>query len=99
MSESKWYTEDHELSAPWGWLIIILFSACIMGYGWLVYCLIPDAPRSWDFGELPDTPAESIYSTEQPRAAARPQRQIQRLPEAPAEKVVGSGTNAPGAQP
>ena len=82
MSENKWYAEDHELSAPWGWLIIIAFCAAIAGYGWLVYCVIPDAPRQWNFGQLPDTPAESIYSTEEPKPAARPQRQLLRLPEA-----------------
>ena len=85
MSETKWYVEEHELSAPWGWLIIILFSAAIMGYGWLVYCIIPDAPRRWDFGQLPDTPAESIYSTEEPRASTPPRRQLLRLPEAQPE--------------
>lgn len=82
MSDTKWYAEDHELSTGWGWLIIIAFSAAIMGYGWLVYSIIPDGPRSWDFGQLPDTPAESIYSTEEPGASPRPQRQMLRLPEA-----------------
>ena len=86
MSETKWYDEEHELSAPWGWLIIILFSAAIMGYGWLAYSIIPDAPRQWDFGQLPDTPAESIYSTEEPKPSLRPQRQLLRLPEAQPEK-------------
>jgi hypothetical protein len=82
MPESKWYIEDHELPAAWGWVIIILFSAAIMGYGWLVYSIIPDAPRQWDFGQLPDTPAESIYSTEEPKPSMRPRRQLTRLPEA-----------------
>jgi len=82
MSEPKWYSEEHELSGPWGWLIIVLFSTCIAGYGWLVYCLIPDAPRRWDFGQLPDTPAESIYSTEEPNSSVAPRRQLLRLPEA-----------------
>ena len=85
MPETKWYEEDHELSAPWGWLFIILFSAAIVGYGWLVYCIIPDAPRQWDFGQLPDTPAESIYSTEEPKTSVSPPRQLLRLPEAQPE--------------
>ena len=85
MPENKWYVEEHELSAPWGWLIIMAFSAAILGYGWLVYSIIPDAPRRWDFGQLPDTPAESIYSTEEPNASKRPQRQLLRLPEAEPE--------------
>ena len=85
MSETKWYDEEHELSSPLGWLIIIAFSASIMFFGWLVYSVIPDSPRQWDFGQLPDTPAESIYSTEEPRASMRPQRQLLRLPEAQPE--------------
>ena len=86
MPESKWYDEEHELSAPWGWLIIIAFSAAIIGYGLLVYRIIPDAPRQWDFGQLPDTPAESIYSTEEPKEpSGEPPRQLPRLPEAQPE--------------
>jgi hypothetical protein len=85
MSETKWYAEDHELSSTWSWVIIILFSAAIAGFGWLVYSIIPDAPRRWDFGQLPDTPAESIYSTEEPRQTKYPQRQLLGLPEAQRE--------------
>jgi hypothetical protein len=86
MSETKWYTEEHELSALWSWLLIIAFSAAIMCYGLLVYSIIPDAPRQWDFGQLPDTPAESIYSTEEPSPFALPRQQLPRLPEAQPEK-------------
>jgi len=90
MSETKWYSEEHELSALWSWLLIIAFSAAIMGYGWLVYSIIPDAPRQWDFGQLPDTPAESIYSTEEPSPTVRPGRQFPRLPEAQPKKPKAS---------
>ena len=82
MEEKRWYDEEHELPPLWGWVIIILFSASIMGFGWLVYLLVPDAPRQWDFGQLPDTPAESAYSTEEPNISGKPQRQVWRLPEA-----------------
>jgi hypothetical protein len=82
MEDNRWYDEEHELPAFWGWLFVITFSAAIMGFGWLVYLLIPDAPRLWDFGQLPDTPAESIYSTEEPGISKRPHRQVGRLPEA-----------------
>jgi len=90
MSDNKWYEEDHELSPLWGWLIIIAFSASIMGFGWLMYLIIPDAARQWDFGQLPDTPAESIYSSEEPKDSASPQRQLLRLPEALPEKPSAS---------
>ena len=82
MQEKKWYVEERELPSPWEWVIIVVFSAFIMGFGWLVYCLVPDAPRRWDFGQLPDTPAEGIYSTDEPDPARRSPRQVPRLPEA-----------------
>ena len=75
-----------------GWLFIVAFSASIAGYGWLVYRIIPDAPRRWDFGQLPDTPAESIYSTEEPKGSSHPPRQLLRLPEARPDS-----SNSPGA--
>jgi len=82
MHGKKWYDEDQKLPSPWEWVIIVAFSASIMGFGWLVYLAIPDAPRQWDFGQLPDTPAEYIYSTDQPDLSKKPARQIPRLPEA-----------------
>lgn len=91
MPEKKWYEEDHELSVPLSWVIIILFSAAIAGYGLLVYSIIPDTTRRWDFGQLPDTPAESIFSTEEPRQTNRPQRQLPKLPELRPSKPVPPG--------
>jgi hypothetical protein len=82
MEDKHLYDEHQELPSPWEWVILIVFSASIAGFGWLVYLLVPDGPRYWDFGQLPDTPAESIYSTEQPNLGRKPQQQILRLPEA-----------------
>lgn len=79
---NKFFEEEHELPSPWEWVIVAALSASLVGFGWLVYALVPDAPRTWDFGQLPDAPAESIFSTELPKATARPQRQLPRLPEA-----------------
>ncbi|WP_224959055.1 hypothetical protein [Geomonas subterranea] len=80
MEQKPDYDEHQELRSPWEWVILIAFSGSIMGFGWLVYLLVQDAPRRWDFGQLPDAPAESIYSSEQPQRKA--QRQIRALPEA-----------------
>lgn len=82
MKDRKLYDEELELPHPWEWVILIIFSASIVGFGWLIYLLVPDTPRHWDFGQLPDTPAESIYSTEVPRSVAKPPRQFPKLPEA-----------------
>lgn len=79
MEQKPDYDEHLELRSPWEWVILVVFSASIMGFGWLVYLLVDDAPRRWDFGQLPDAPAESIYSSEQPQRKA--QRQIRALPE------------------
>ena len=95
MEERPLYDEHQELPSPWEWIIVIALSASLMGFGWLVYLVVPDGPRFWDFGQLPDAPAESIYSTEQPDLSRKPQQQIWRLPEAqpnppaPAEQVGG----------
>jgi len=97
MEQKRRYDEEKEIPSPWEWVIVILFSAAIMGFGWMVYLLIPDAPRQWDFGQLPDTPAEQIYSTREPDLAQKSPRQIAPLPEArpqprgPAEKGSGGG--------
>jgi len=90
MEDKHLYDEHQELPSPWEWVILVVFSASIAGFGWLVYSVVPDAPRHWDFGQLPDTPAESIYSTEQPDLSKKPQRQILTLPEAQPLKPVPS---------
>ena len=82
MEEKKWYDEEREISTLASWVIVILFSASIMAFGWIVYLVIPDAPRHWDFGQVPDAPAESMYSTDEPKPSTHPPRQVPRLPEA-----------------
>lgn len=88
MSDKRWYDEDQEISSFASWVVIILFSASIMAFGWIVYLLIPDGPRSWNFGQLPDAPAESVYSTEVPQGKMKPRPQIYRLPEAQPHSTV-----------
>jgi hypothetical protein len=94
MEEKKLYDEDQEISSFASWVIIILFSGAIMAFGWMVYLVIPDGQRSWNFGQLGDTPAATIFSTEQPGATRKLPRQVPMLPEAhplkpvPAERKV-----------
>jgi hypothetical protein len=82
MAEKKKYDEERELPSPWEWVIVTLLSLAIIGYGLLAYRFVLEGPRHWDFGQLPDAPGESIYSTEEPPTALRPGRQIPPLPEA-----------------
>jgi hypothetical protein len=75
----------------WGWLVVILISALIIGWGLLNFAIIKDPPRTWHFGALPDAPGQSIYSTQEPPSAATAPPQIPPLPEAkPREKSGGA---------
>jgi hypothetical protein len=76
------YEEHHVVSGPWGWAIIVALCLALIGWGLANYALVKDAPRQWDYGALPQTPASSIYSTTEPPAKAPPQRQIAPLPDA-----------------
>jgi hypothetical protein len=88
MAERKKYDEQRELPSPWEWVIIILLSLILIVYALVVYRFILEGPRHWDFGQLPDTPAESLYSTEEPPSPdRRPPRQIHKLPEAQPENL------------
>ena len=49
-----------------GWAILLGVSFAVLGLGMFLHAKIPDTPRKWDFGALPDTPAESVYSTARP---------------------------------
>jgi len=82
MAENHLYDEDKELSLFWSWVIIIAFTLSIIGWGLLVYLFVQDGRRYWDFGQLPDTPAENIYSTQTPPVEKKPPQQISPLPEA-----------------
>lgn len=82
MGKTRKYDEERELPSPWEWVIVTLFSLSIVLFGLLVYHIIPDGPRHWDLGQLPDTPGESVFSTETPSRRAVVPRQMPMLPEA-----------------
>jgi hypothetical protein len=75
---------EHEGAAgrAWGWVIVVLVAALVVGWGLASFLFIPDVQRRWHFGVLPDTPSESVYSTGATPAEAKPPRQILPLPEA-----------------
>lgn len=64
----------------WGWVILIIFSAVLFGWGMAVHMVVPERPREWDFGTIPDTPALSAYSTAKYTPEANVPRQTQPLP-------------------
>ncbi len=83
------YIEDKYLPGPvWGWVVLILFSVSVLGFGMWLMMVVPDVPRHWDFGTYPDTPAESVYSTEQPPMDVKLKRVVPELPEAESDKRI-----------
>ena len=47
-----------------GWLIVCAMAILFVLYGFLAFSIIGDkGPPDWDFGSLPDVPAQSEYST------------------------------------
>jgi len=84
----KQYEEVKTPRPFWGWIILVVFSACLVGWGLAIYFLVQDAPRQWDFGALKDAPGESIYSTSEPVEGKNAPQQVPTLPEANPRKVV-----------
>jgi hypothetical protein len=74
------YEEYAELTPAWGWVLIVLLGLSLIGWGLLVYLVLPDREREWDFGTLPQTPGESAFTTEEPEHSAPVPRQIEPLP-------------------
>ena len=72
--------EFREVSPLRAWTFVLLLSALLVGWGLLNYKMIPERQREFDFGVLPDTPAQSVYSTGRPPAPANAPQQIPRLP-------------------
>lgn len=77
------YEEYRFVRPAWAWAALAALCAFILGWGAMVYFTVGDAPRQWDFGQMPDTPGQSIYSSEPtPEEIENAPAQIQTLPEA-----------------
>jgi hypothetical protein len=72
MENWKKYEEYRSISPFWSWVILVLCSITILAWGMLIMFTVRDVPRRWDFGQLPDTPAESVHSTQVYRAERFP---------------------------
>jgi hypothetical protein len=62
------------------WLTIIVVAGGTIAWGVLSYYSVKDADRHWDVGQLPDTPAQSVYSTVVPEQSPTPPTQLPRVP-------------------
>ena len=84
------YEEFTIISPVWSWVLLIVFSLLIMAWGMFIEMMVGmEQPRTWDFGVLPDTPAESVYSTVAAPSDVNVPLQIERLPEAYYDKNAG----------
>ncbi len=57
-------------------IIVVVMVAWIGG----IFLLIPDRPRAWDYGAVPEVPGESRFSTQQPPAGTLPPPQVPSVP-------------------
>ncbi len=78
----KEYEEFTLISGTWSWVILIAFSALILGWGMFLEMMIEERPPQWDFGALPDAPSQSAYSTVLPPSDVNVPYQMQRIPDA-----------------
>jgi hypothetical protein len=83
------YEENLKVSPMAGWLVLIVFTFVILGWGMLLMMAIMDTPREWDFGAYPDIPSQSVYSTSEPIKKAKVPLQISPLPEAQGQNNLG----------
>ena len=73
------HEEYRPIAQPTSWLLVVLLCLTILAWGYATYRMVPDTPRQWNLGNLPDVPGESIYSTAGPTTGPA-QRQLAPLP-------------------
>ncbi len=68
----------------WGWALAIGLTLGVVTWCMVFHMFMPEAPRHWDFGDVPDVPGESVYSTSRPsdEQNRNAPRQVEMLPEA-----------------
>ncbi len=96
------YEENKSWSQAAGWILVILLCGAIVGWGYLNFFNVKDAPRHFDHGSLQDVPGQSIYSSSMPSDVRPAPPQILPLPEAhgqPAGKMPAALTTQPGGRP
>ena len=87
--------ESREMAPLRSWIFVAVLSALLVGWGLLNYKLIPERQREFDYGVLPDTPAQSLYSTGRPPAAEVAPQQIHSLPGATSLPANGPAEGQP----
>jgi hypothetical protein len=75
------YEQYKRVQPLWTWLAILLLAVLTLGWAMMTHMAVPDEPRHWDFGVLPDTPGASAYSTSAPPAFAPAPPQVEFPPD------------------
>jgi hypothetical protein len=73
-----------------GWLIVCGMSLAFVAYGFLAFFVIGDkGSPDWDYGAVPDVPAQSTYST-YPFREAGAEPEPQHVDQRPAAQMAGA---------
>lgn len=75
------YEQYRPVRQIWAWLAVFFLSVSTMAWGMIGHLLVREGPRRWDFGSLPDTPGQSVFSTVQPPEGEVVPPQIQLPPD------------------
>lgn len=90
-NETLWQYEEYTpVSRAWTWILLAGYGLSLMIAGMVSHMIIPEVPRTWDYGARPDTPSSSIYATTEPVRKLPGPQQIQVLPEAEERKSTGA---------
>jgi hypothetical protein len=84
-------TDDRSLrrTALRGWLIVCAMAILFTLYGFLAFFIVGDkGSPDWDYGSLPDVPAQSEYST-YPYSGGAPVPEPQHVSKRPPEAEAG----------
>lgn len=80
----RYQLEEYKPARPiWGWIIVIVLAILTLSWGMIMHMAVPDVPRQWDFGVVPDAPGESAFSTVAPPRARTVPPQIELPIESP----------------
>ena len=94
------HEEHKEISQALSWVLLVLMTAAIVAWCMFIMMMVADRPREWDFGALPDVPAQSAYSTRPgipPFDPKNPPQQMPKLPEAKRTPKSGAAGDQPPA--
>jgi hypothetical protein len=89
--EKYLFEEYKPISSLRSWLIIIGLCVLLVGSGLFVHLVVPDTPRTWDYGAMETIPGASVYSSMSPNPG--------KVGPAETRKVPGQIEPLPGAKP